>query len=123
MNCRSADAYTQHPRITRSLPDPKPPCWTPVRESYSRALEQGPLQGYDDGENRESWDSKFTFILATIGYAVGLGNVWRFPYLAQKNGGGRTFTYVTRLKIISHTRGVMTPHLMDPNLDMALPKG
>ena len=38
----------------------------------------------EDAEVRESWDSKLTFILATIGYAVGLGNVWRFPYLAQK---------------------------------------
>jgi len=39
-------------------------------------------------EKREAWGHKAEFILATIGLAVGLGNVWRFPYLCQKNGGG-----------------------------------
>ncbi|EDV26056.1 uncharacterized protein TRIADDRAFT_37600 [Trichoplax adhaerens] len=39
-------------------------------------------------ETRLRWDNKAQFILATIGFAVGLGNVWRFPYLVQKNGGG-----------------------------------
>jgi NSS family neurotransmitter:Na+ symporter len=39
------------------------------------------------------WSSRFTFILAAVGSAVGLGNAWRFPGLAAKHGGG-TFLVV-----------------------------
>jgi neurotransmitter:Na+ symporter, NSS family len=38
-------------------------------------------------ENRGQWGSKFGFIMAAAGSAVGLGNVWRFPYLTGENGG------------------------------------
>lgn len=34
------------------------------------------------------WNSKLSFIVAMIGSAVGLGNIWRFPYVAYSNGGG-----------------------------------
>lgn len=40
------------------------------------------------GKSRDQWGTKVGFILAAVGSAVGLGNIWRFPYLVYSNGGG-----------------------------------
>jgi neurotransmitter:Na+ symporter, NSS family len=46
-------------------------------------------------ENRGQWGSKFGFIMAAAGSAVGLGNIWRFPFLTGQNGGAAfVFVYI-----------------------------
>ncbi|XP_059149600.1 LOW QUALITY PROTEIN: sodium-dependent proline transporter-like [Physella acuta] len=53
-----------------------------------------------DVEDRGNWTGKLDFILSAIGYSVGLGNVWRFPYLAYRNGGASfLFPYIIMLAI------------------------
>ena len=40
------------------------------------------------GGDRMQWGNPMQFFCTLLGYCVGLGNIWRFPYLCQKNGGG-----------------------------------
>ena len=41
-----------------------------------------------EGSRHRQWSSRWTFIMAATGSAVGLGNIWKFPYIAGENGGG-----------------------------------
>jgi NSS family neurotransmitter:Na+ symporter len=58
-------------------------------------------------QKRENWGSRFGFIMAAAGSAVGLGNIWRFPYTAGANGGSAFiliylfFTFVIGLSVMT----------------------
>jgi len=52
-------------------------------------------------QTREAWGSRFGFVLAAAGSAVGLGNIWKFPYIAGENGGAAfIFIYLICIAII-----------------------
>ncbi|XP_031713275.1 sodium- and chloride-dependent GABA transporter 1 [Anarrhichthys ocellatus] len=84
-----ADATTESKKVLRSAP-----C-TP-EDLTNLSLELGPRRAtaatreadMEQQLNRPTWSRQIEFTLAGIGCAVGLGNVWRFPYLCYRSGGG-----------------------------------
>ncbi|XP_054164673.1 sodium- and chloride-dependent glycine transporter 2-like [Oppia nitens] len=59
------------------------------RNCRSRAsIQQTNIRCETTIKSRDGWDNKWEFFFSCVGLSVGIGNVWRFPYLAYENGGG-----------------------------------
>uniref|UniRef100_A0A667Z976 Transporter n=1 Tax=Myripristis murdjan TaxID=586833 RepID=A0A667Z976_9TELE len=58
------------------------------KSALARCFEESAQQDTSEPPARDGWNSKVEYFLAQVGFSVGLGNVWRFPYLCHQNGGG-----------------------------------
>ncbi|MCW8826562.1 MAG: sodium-dependent transporter, partial [Gammaproteobacteria bacterium] len=57
------------------------------------------------------WSGRWTFVLAATGSAIGLGNIWKFPYIAGENGGG-AFVLIYLLSIVLIGLPIMMAEVM-----------
>jgi len=65
----------------------------------------------EDGQskaNRDQWGTNLQFFFTVLGFCVGLGNIWRFPYLCQANGGGERETFSLCHQFVLNAVGAKT---------------
>lgn len=58
------------------------------RVPLAKSVDTDAAQNTSDRAGKQQWGSRLGFLMAAIGSAVGLGNLWRFPFQAGENGGG-----------------------------------
>ncbi len=92
-------------KMDPALPDGSPAIGDQVARTRKRTLSRR------ESIIRDKWGNKLEFLLAVVGFAVDLGNIWRFPYICYRNGGG---TYSLLLCCVYSPVRVLTP-LLDEN--------